>query len=80
MIEPTRKTELEDQGWTFRFVADEPRLSETVASYEALGMEVLLDPVRVDSEECTACLASCFDRCKAIYTRPGDHPKRDPCD
>lgn len=70
MIEPTRRVELEEAGWTFRFVADEPRLGEAVESYESLGMEVLLDPVRADSDECAACLKNCFDRCKAIYTRP----------
>ena len=77
MIESTRQTELEAQGWMFRFVADDPRLSEAVASYESLGMEVLLDPVRVDSDECTSCLENCFDRCKAIFTRPAGRPKPD---
>lgn len=70
MIEPTRKTELEAQGWTFRFVADEPRLSEVAETYESLGMEVLLDPVRIDSDESASCVQSCLERCKAIFTRP----------
>lgn len=72
MIEPTRQAQLEAKGWTYRFVADDPRLSEAVETYESLGMEVLLDPVRADSEECTACLENCTSHCMAIYTR-GHH-------
>ncbi|MFH1111325.1 MAG: hypothetical protein V1790_19330 [Planctomycetota bacterium] len=35
MIESTRRAELEAQGWTACFVADEPRLSEAVELYES---------------------------------------------
>lgn len=73
MIEPTRQAQLEAEGWTYRFVADDPRLSEAVETYESLGMEVRLDPVSADSEECTACLENCTNRCMAIYTRE-PHP------
>ena len=73
MIESTRQAELEAQGWTACFVADEPRLSEAVELYESLGMEVHLEPVRPDSAECATCLEHCLDRYKMIHTRPADH-------
>lgn len=61
------------QGWTRRFVADEPRLSEAVELYKSLGYEVRLKPANFDvtSEECKKCLM-CMNsnRYKVIYTRP----------
>jgi len=65
--------ELERQGWTRRFVADEPRLSEAVALYASLGFEVHLEPAfrNLPDDACRACyLPECADRCKVIYTRP----------
>lgn len=46
--------ELEQQGWTKRFVMDEPRLSEVVELYKFLGYEVKLDPIIFDktNKEC----------------------------
>ena len=49
MSESTRQAELEAEGWEARFIADEPRLSESVELYESLGMEVHLEPVRAGS-------------------------------
>jgi hypothetical protein len=69
MTESTRRAELEAQGWTACFVADEPRLSEAVELYESLGLEVHLEPPRPDSDECTTYLENSLDLCRMIYTR-----------
>ena len=74
MSKSTRQAELEAQGWTACFVADEPRLSEAVELYESLGLEVHLEPLRPDSDECTTCLENSLDRCKMIYTRGSSQP------
>ena len=65
--------ELERQGWTRQFMADEPRLSEAVALYAELGFEVHLEPAlrSLPDDACRACyLPDCADRCQVIYTRP----------
>jgi hypothetical protein len=33
-----RRAELEEEGWTRQFTADEPRLSEAVEMYKLLGV------------------------------------------
>ena len=68
--EMTREEELKKEGWTKRFVTDEPRLSEAVEQYEEIGFDVLLEPVDSTSEECTSCIAAFPERYKTIYTRP----------
>jgi len=40
------------------------------AQYKELGFEVLLEPVDLNSEECTSCMAADPKRYKTIYTRP----------
>jgi hypothetical protein len=73
-----REDELIEEGWTRRFVANEPRLSEAVELYRSLGHEVHLEslpPVDRDSadeesEECRACFKGIEDQYKIIYTRP----------
>jgi hypothetical protein len=65
--------ELEQQGWTRQFTTDEPRLSEAVALYRSLGLEVHLEPVLPGTPDagCGECyLPQCADRHKVIYTRP----------
>ena len=57
-------------GWKRRFVADEPRLSEAVAAYAELGLEVLLLSVSLDDGRCTECMKQDPDRYRVIYTRP----------
>ena len=57
------------QGWTKRNIADEPRLSEAVEMYESLGFEVRVEPVDLESEDCTECMRAEPDRYKVIYTR-----------
>ncbi|MFQ6082066.1 MAG: hypothetical protein ACE5WD_01760 [Candidatus Aminicenantia bacterium] len=55
-------------GWTKRFIACEPQLSEAVKLYEELGLEVHLEPLNLsESNECNLC----YDpkKYKIIYTR-----------
>lgn len=69
-----RERELEAQGWTRRFVACEPRLSEAVQLYRDLGYEVHLEPLPDSGEdgECRTCLEVNIDRYRIIYTRPAE--------
>ena len=72
--EPT-EAQLLAEGWKRCFVADEPRLSESVETYRELGFEVTTRPLRVDGAdeaECTACLRLDPDRFRVIYTRKLD--------
>ena len=72
------------EGWQRQNVACDPRLSEAVAVYESLGLEVLLVPVLQEwvSEGGAGTCTSCFDadedpdRYKVIYTRPKPGAKR----
>jgi hypothetical protein len=68
------RTELEKEGWTRQFTADEPRLSEAIEMYKSLGFEVRLEPVVPDesSEECAACFEVLCNHYKTIYTRPAE--------
>ncbi len=63
-----RHRELVEAGWVWRFTGEEPRVSELSESYEALGLEVLLEPGILGRE---ADCGSCFDaeRCTTVYTR-----------
>lgn len=73
-----REDELIKGGWTRRFVANEPRLSEAIELYRFMGYEVHLEPLppvdcdSVDegSEECRTCFKGFEDQYKVIYTRP----------
>ena len=75
---------LMEEGWQRRSVDCDPRLSEAVAIYEALGHEVLVVPVLQECSSeggdgtCTACFGSDADpdRFKVIYTRPKPGAKR----
>ncbi len=72
MANKSKEAELEEEGWTRQFTADEPRLSEAVEMYKSLGFEVHLEPVVPDenSEECATCFEVMCGRYKTIYTRP----------
>ena len=66
-----RDAELSTLGWTRRFSAGSPRLEEAVEQYQALGFEVLLEPVDTrPGAGCTTCIAENPDLVKVIYTRP----------
>jgi len=72
---------LEDEGWTRRFVASEPRLSEAVDIYREAGFEVRLEPLPEEPEcescageegkdECRLCYKGFEEQYKIILTRP----------
>ncbi len=66
----SRAEELAAQGWQKRTTLDEPRLSEMVAMYLDIGMEVLLEPFHPEEEKgCTGCLAAFPGLYKTVYTR-----------
>ena len=75
---PKREDELIKEGWTRRFVANEPRLGEAVELYQSMGYEVHLEPLPLvdrdlaekESGECRACFKGFEDHYKIIYTRP----------
>ena len=63
-------SELEKQGWIKRTTIDEPRLSEIILEYEALGFEVHLEPLKLeDLEECCSCYEKQIDKIKTVYVR-----------
>lgn len=64
-----REKKLISEGWQKRFIADEPRLSEALELYESLGLEVRLEPVDLESEDCTECMMDKPEKYKVIYTR-----------
>lgn len=79
----SRADELGKQGWIRQFVASEPRLSEAVELYKALGFEVHLEPLPKNQEydtragpdtegpgECRVCFDGFEDRYRIIFTRP----------
>lgn len=80
MMGERSKTEDEfvKEGWTKRFVTNEPRLSEAVELYRSMGYEVDLEPLPVvdcdssdeESRECRACFKGFEGQYKIIYTRP----------
>ena len=72
---------LESNGWTQRFIASEPRLSEAIEIYRDAGFEVRLEPLSsvagcetCDSEDaestCRVCFEGYEDQYSTIYTRP----------
>ncbi len=80
-----REDELIKEGWTRRFVASEPRLSEAVELYQSMGYEVHLEPLPIvdrdsadkESAECRACFKGFEDQYKIIYTRPKGNSEGD---
>ena len=76
-MEDRSEAKLLEQGWKRCFVADEPRLSEAVETYEELGFEVTLVRPPPGDAECTACMMQDPHRYRVIYTRKrtdGDNP------
>jgi hypothetical protein len=67
------EVELIRQGFARRFVADEPRLAESVELYASLGFEVRLRRLgreELEGPDCAACLKAAPARFRVIYTRP----------
>jgi hypothetical protein len=69
-----REKELEKQGWKKQFIADEPRLSESVELYKELGFEVHLEPLDLNEMpgECNKCMAESPEKYKIIFTRKNE--------
>jgi len=73
-VKDLRSGRLEKEGWLKRSILDEPRLSEVVAMYTELGLEVkVVDVKSGDVDGCTSCLDGAPDRYTVVYTR---EPKR----
>lgn len=70
--EISRNEQLVREGWSRRFIYDEPRLSEAKELYESIGLEVRLELVIPDEleETCDTCITAAPERYKVIYTRP----------
>lgn len=67
-----RHEELLQDGWTRRFDAEEPRLSEMKECYEALGFEVRVEPgILGDENACRDCFSAegFAERYWTLYTR-----------
>ena len=66
----TREEELTQEGWEKQNVYDEPRLSEIIELYEEMGLEVHLEPFKLEEESgCTECMKERPERFKTVYTR-----------
>ncbi len=61
-----------EEGWRYRFTAEEPRVSELTEFYQDIGLETLVKTGVVDDgSDCNCCVtAKGFeDRYKTVYTR-----------
>ena len=66
----TPEEKLIKEGWQKQATYDDPRLSEMVAVYEEIGLEVHLEPFSAENETgCTGCMQSMLDLFKPIYPR-----------
>lgn len=74
---------LEQHGWIRQFIANEPRLSESVEMYKEAGFDVHLEPLPPHSQQlkekecevdadCRQCFEGFEDQYKIIFTRPSD--------
>lgn len=63
--------ELGKHGWVKRTTIREPRLSEIIDEYKALGFEVHLEPVNLEEmdDECRRCYGKDVDKFKTVYVR-----------
>jgi hypothetical protein len=87
-MDKSKFKELEKQGWTARFIAEEPRLSEAVDQYKASGFEVRVEPMPIDvpcadcageetGNQCRVCFGGHEDQYKLIFTRPCKQKKQE---
>jgi hypothetical protein len=66
----TPEEKLISEGWQKKATYDDPRLSEMVAVYEEIGLDVHLEPFIAENEDgCSGCLQVSPDQFKTIYTR-----------
>lgn len=75
-----RDEELAAQGWTRHMMLDQTRLDEVVEQYQALGLEVRLEPVDPAACRAAGVCTACFEHPEAaaqlrvVYTRPAPSP------
>ena len=85
--EISRIEKLEKEGWTQRFVASEPRLSEVVELYKESEFEVHLEPLPQKTDcgicegnregtECRICFEGVEEQYRIIFTRPAKNSNR----
>ena len=66
----TPEEKLIGDGWVKKATYDNPRLSEMVAMYAEIGLEVHLEPFNAENEKgCTGCMQFFPDQFKTIYIR-----------
>jgi len=66
----TPEEKLIKDGWQKRATYDDPRLSEMVAMYADIGLEVHLEAFHAENKTgCSACMQLMPDLFKTIYTR-----------
>ena len=66
----TPEAKLIGEGWEKKATYDDPRLSEMVALYAEIGLEVHLEPFNAENEKgCTGCMQLFPDQFKTIYIR-----------
>ena len=66
----TREKLLHSRGWEKKSTLDDPRLSEMVAAYEEIGLEVHIEPFWPSEEKgCIDCMAEFTGKYGTIYTR-----------
>ena len=66
----TPEEKLISNGWEKKATYDDPRLTEMVVIYEAIGLEVHLEAFNAENEDgCTSCMQQFPDQFKTIYTR-----------
>jgi hypothetical protein len=81
---PEYENNPETSGWTRRFIACEPRLSEAIELYRESGFDVLLVDLlsekagigcikRKDKYECRECFTDVEEKYRIIYTKPKNH-------
>ncbi len=72
LITPEEHNRLLENGWRFRFTAQEPRVTEMKEFYEEMGLETLVRTGAVDDgADCKRCFtAEGFQQAyKTVYTR-----------
>jgi hypothetical protein len=70
-----RDAELAGQGWLRQTTMGEPRLSELVENYRAMGYDVHVETFRAQGEGCNTCFDAGEEMGKAygtVYVRKGD--------
>ncbi len=65
-----RDVQLAAEGWRKRSSYEEPRLSEIVAMYEEIGLEVRIEPFNpLETPGCSQCMKRNARRYRTVYTR-----------